>query len=157
MELVLVSGFFRRQTETPWLPVRWGPVGLLGLVGALACNAVGGALLQWKAPHWHAPTSVLSFVGGGLLAPITEEWIFRGVLWKLASETLQGTKWAPLVAGVFTSLLFGLWHLPFAGHSAIWANVLFGAFLAIARWRLGGIAPGVIVHWMGNSFFLLTG
>lgn len=159
VEVATISWLFPRRTATPWLPKRWSLLGFAGLLGALACNALGLALISWKAPVWHAPPSGLEFVSGGLLDPIVEEWIFRGVLWRLATDALEGhgSTIAALIAGVFTAVLFGFWHFPFAEHPAVVANIIFGAFLALARWRFNAIGPGVIVHALGNSYFLLAG
>jgi membrane protease YdiL (CAAX protease family) len=162
VELAILSRLFPRQTRTPWLPVCWSSLGLVGLVGALTCNALGLASLRilrgGSFPAWHAPGSWLMFLSGGILCPVVEEWIFRGVLWRLASDAV-GQFHATvrvLVAIGFTALLFGAWHLPFAGQAFLGYNLAFAAFLGLARWRFGAVAPGAVVHALGNSFYLLT-
>jgi membrane protease YdiL (CAAX protease family) len=165
VELALISAFIPRVARTPWLPRAGDGWGLLGLVGAAALGPIGAAVLRGTPLHWHAPASAFQFLSGGLLDPIAEEWAFRGILWR-ASEWAVGSskwsrKWSPAVAGSFTSLLFGLWHLPFGSGShglvaIVLANAAFGLSLSLARWRFKAVGPGAIVHAMGNSFYLLT-
>jgi membrane protease YdiL (CAAX protease family) len=162
LELAFISAVVPYGTRTPWRPRQWNAAGALGLGAALFLGPLGFSLLGLvPSPHWHAPLSALSFLSGGVLGPLAEEWAFRGVLWRASEWAVGPTKWAPAIAGAFTSAAFGLWHVPFQDPSAplpaiVLANVAFGACLAFARWRLQSIAPGVVVHAIGNSFFLLT-
>jgi membrane protease YdiL (CAAX protease family) len=159
VEVLAVNLLFPRLTRTPWIPTVWSAIGLVALLGALASNALGGALLTGRTPVLHAPASWLELASSGLLCPFVEEWIFRGVLWQLASDSFAGLRpgLRGLIAGAFTSVAFALWHLPFGGETPLTSQLKFGAFLAVARWALGGAGPGVLVHALGNSFHLLTG
>jgi membrane protease YdiL (CAAX protease family) len=165
MQLLLVSGVAPRITRTAWWPKRWDAWGALALVVALMLGPLGASWLGWApAPHWHWPTWPVAFLTGGVLDPLVEEWIFRGALWRGAEWAVGPSKWAPAIAGAFTSLLFGLWHVPFqqtpfsqSTIPVVLVNAAFGAGLAVARWRFGGIGPGTIIHALGNSYYLLTG
>ncbi len=161
VELLAVTALFPEATRTAWWPKRGDAYALLGLFGALMLGPIGARLLHWVLPHAHAQPRVLALLAGGLLDPLAEEWAFRGALWRASERATGPGKWSPLVAAAFTSLLFGLWHIPFEETSAhlgsiVLANAAFGLCLAIARWRTGGIAPGVVVHAAGNAFYLLV-
>jgi membrane protease YdiL (CAAX protease family) len=79
------------------------------------------------------------FVVGGLIAPLIEELIFRGLLYR-AWEAQWGWGWSMLA----TSALFAAYHpVPFAAFiSAI-------IFVAVYR-RTGSIWAPIMVHGIGN-------
>ena len=118
-------------------------------------------MFHWALPHVHTQPHALALLAGGLLDPLAEEWAFRGALWR-ASEWATGPgTWSAAIAAAFTSLLFGLWHIPFQESSAhlgevVLANAAFGLCLALARWRFQGIGPGTVVHVLGNTFYLVA-
>jgi len=162
VELLAVSALFPEATRTKWWPGTQDGLGFVGLLGALLLGPIGARLLHWALPHVHSAPGALVLLSGGLLDPLAEEWAFRGVLWQ-ASEVVTGHRvWSPGLSAVFTSLLFGLWHVPFQESSTnlvavVLANVAFGLCLSLARWRLKAIGPGTVVHIVGNAFYLLAG
>jgi len=159
MELLLVTVLCQRMAATPWgLPRRADAPALLCLALALSLNALGGAVLSGRIAHvhLHVPSSELGFVGGAVLAPLTEEWLFRGVIFGAAVRILGG-RWPAVAATVILSAaLFALWHLPFGGNPNLLYNLGFGAMLAIARWRMSSITPGICIHFLGNAFYLVS-
>jgi len=86
---------------------------------------------------------IVSVIYTCILAPLTEEFLFRGVM--LRSLSKYGTGFAV----VLSSFLFGLIHgniyqTPFA--------IMTGIVLAYTAVRSGSIWPGVIVHFVVNAF-----
>jgi membrane protease YdiL (CAAX protease family) len=82
---------------------------------------------------------------------VVEEWLFRGLLWRELCPDDESDRWVSVsVAVVVTSVAFGLWHLP-RSPASVWGAALFGALVALLRWRTGGILAGVVVHGVGNA------
>ena len=85
--------------------------------------------------------SILFFVMVVVVAPITEEFIFRGIIlhrW--------GTKWGVIPAILLSSILFGLIHLNiFFISLAIWA-----VFLAFLYIKTGSLIVPIIAHALNN-------
>jgi len=160
-ELFAVSALFPEMTRTKFWPTNKDGLGFLGLLGALMLGPIGARLFNWALPHAHSAPHALALLAGGLLDPLAEEWAFRGALWRACEWATGRSIWSPAVAAVFTSLLFGFWHIPFQEDSThlgavVLANVAFGLCLSLARWRLGAIGPGTVVHIAGNVFYLIA-
>lgn len=68
----------------------------------------------------HAPGSWIYMTTAVLLAPIVEEWLFRGVLWELVRAQFRG-RGAGFASLVITSLMFGAFH---------WTSVLSPSWIA---------------------------
>jgi membrane protease YdiL (CAAX protease family) len=159
--------------------VTWLMVGLLGLAVAPAAFRV--SWLSRGRPGWKAGLAVWTLVLGGtallyqhalvamfkngvripplglgLIAaviawPVAEEWLFRGLLWRELCSGHENDRWALVAVAVsVTSVAFGLWHLPHSS-SPVWVHALFGALMALLRWRTGGIMACVVVHGAGNA------
>ncbi len=88
-----------------------------------------------------------------LFAPIYEEVIFRGWIFGELSKHHSAVR-----SVVFTSLLFGLWHLKNIFHfeladciyQMVYAAVIIGPILAVVRLKTGTVWPGVILHYLNN-------
>ncbi len=123
------------------------------LAGLLALAAVlwlyRGAIVQAAAPAAIFPPLTPAVISGALFAPLVEEWIFRGVLWRQLAPAGAPPR-AAATALLATSIAFGLWHLPFADHAPIHVHALFGAAMGLLRWRTGSIVPGIALHGLGN-------
>lgn len=97
-----------------------------------------------------------------LLAGFTEEFFFRGVLQSRLAELFKSQVWAVIVA----SLLFGLYHVPYAYFHPRWpshgnlgaafgmamgqgvpAGLVLGTFLVRTR---GNLLPCIVLHSMIN-------
>jgi membrane protease YdiL (CAAX protease family) len=89
---------------------------------------------------------ILLFFAGVVVAPITEEMFFRGFLFKGFRQ-----KYGWKAALVLSSLIFGVWHLQPA---AIIPTFLLGGVLAYVYHRTNSLYPGIILHFMVNSFGL---
>ncbi len=104
-----------------------------------------------------SPETQLAAVWAILLAPLGEEWLFRGWLYSLAYRLWPGrfasaTNPLPLAVWV-TAIAFSLWHLQNWGAEPA-ARVLWqtaytlpaGLWLGWLRWRSGGMALPILAH-----------
>ena len=140
-----------RRPSRRWLLIGAG-VGLLAFVSywilALYVRAAGSLPPVQRgfldaADQGTAPQFALLVVLGGLLAPIGEELLFRGMLYTFLR------RWGPVVAVVVSSLPFGLLHgadLVFLIHAA-----LMGVLLALLYEMGGSLWPGVVAHSLHNA------
>ena len=92
------------------------------------------------------PVQILLIV---ILAPISEEFCFRGMLFGGLREKLPRVA-AALVSG----LIFGGLHA-ITGVSAVPPLILFGFLLALLYEKTGSIVPGILLHMLNNSVALL--
>jgi membrane protease YdiL (CAAX protease family) len=84
-----------------------------------------------------------------VLAPIAEEFFFRGFLWGVLR------RWrGPWVAAVLTSLLFGMVHAGSAPLEDLIPLAFFGFVLSMIRWRTGSLYPGMALHSINNALAL---
>ena len=95
----------------------------------------------YSTPRW------LQMVGAGMLAPIAEELVYRGMIYRRMRESLTAMQ-----AGVFVSILFGVGHgnLP----QGLYAMVL-GFLLAGIYEKFRNIAAPVLFHIVVNITSLL--
>jgi uncharacterized protein len=91
----------------------------------------------------------LFLLGGCLAAPIMEELLFRGFMFRGWSESFLG----PIGAIVLTSALFGLNHTHYDWLGRFWI-FLFGLVLCTFRWRTNSTWLTVVVHSAANIFVL---
>lgn len=82
----------------------------------------------------------------GILAPISEEFVFRGIIFNGLKE--KGLKNAVLIS----SLLFMLMHLSL--HQTIY-QFLLGIVLAMIYYYTQNIFASILVHFINNTFVLL--
>jgi membrane protease YdiL (CAAX protease family) len=82
-----------------------------------------------------------------LLAPVSEELVFRGYL-----QAAFGERLGRRAGIVFTAVLFGLFHL--ADPWVVPPIVILGLLLGAARARTGSVWPGVLGHVLNNAVAL---
>lgn len=151
-----------RPAAALWpLGPRWGWPALLA-VGCGATVGVGpGWLARWLAEHlpaldagnlaaiqallasddpWVMPLMVLSVV---LLAPLAEEWLFRGVLFDGITRAA-----GPYAAWALTTVLFALYHLDPVHVIAVSFT---GGVLGALRLRSGSLLPSTVAHLVNNA------
>lgn len=143
-----VLGLGRTRSILVW----GGGVGLLFAAGALIANAVTHQPLF--APHLGWP-----FLGGVIVAPIVEEFTFRGAILR----TLH-TRYRFLVANTLTALLFVSIHLPgwyFQGRLSVMLarpvggalSILFiGWVLGVVAYKSKSVAASTLTHLLNNLF-----
>jgi membrane protease YdiL (CAAX protease family) len=163
---IVVCGLFAcaypDHAETPWRLAPWTSTNVLvcGLVIAVALAMYLGPILRALDGDLRFPKPWSTLAGGGIVGPIVEEWLFRGIVWSLVRRAAPGR--AGLAVALFGgALMFGLWHLPFDGVTALGAQLAlghagFGVLMGVLRWRTDSIAVCVVVHVAGNSLFVLT-
>jgi membrane protease YdiL (CAAX protease family) len=146
------------------LPSQWRiqPSDVLYIALGVACQFVVDVLYApFHVRHLNAPVNhlfgsvfgvsfVLLIIMTVFLAPIMEEWLFRGVLFRALSESgrRRGSR-ASLVFGVVLSAaLFALAHgepLQFAGLFVL------GIVLAVLVWRTKRLVPSIVTHMSFNG------
>ena len=89
-------------------------------------------------------------IGFGVLtcvvAPLTEEFFFRGFMFRSLHERM------PLVwAVVITAAIFGIIHLPGADPLGVLVLTLLGVALCLVLWRTGSLIPCIMLHAFHNS------
>jgi membrane protease YdiL (CAAX protease family) len=98
----------------------------------------------------HGATFVLLIVLTMVLAPIMEEWLFRGVLFRAMAEgaTRVGSRRSVAIAILASAALFAAAH----GEPAQFVGLFFlGIVLALLLWRTKRIIPSVITHMSFNG------
>ena len=104
------------------------------------------------AGHPSLPLLVMSV----LVAPVLEEWVFRGLLqgWLLERARLARSRLGLSGANLLTSMAFAAAHL-WSRSSLMAAAVLAPSLvLGACRERYGTIWPGVAVHMVWNAGFV---
>jgi len=137
------------RNPSMWL---WVCIGLL-------ITSLGNWVL-WFAADWFGGVDPLDFVDvdlatgrwevlffqlfvAGVLAPVSEEVIFRGVLFRTWAKRYG--HWA---GAVLSSILFALIHFysPFGLFSVFMSGMIF----AWVTWRTGSLWPAMLIHAFGN-------
>lgn len=135
-----------------WWQVAW-LVLLQGLL-VLAFSVVSSQLFaqQLPSPWAHWPMEVVPFlvILAVAIAPVLEEWVFRGWLQGVVKEKWGG-EWAVIVS----SGLFACFHVGYFQHLHALIYVL-GLGLLYGYWRekTGSVWPGVIAHAINNALAL---
>jgi membrane protease YdiL (CAAX protease family) len=116
----------------------------------LVQSALGGgvAALPFEPPQvgGTAFTLVTIWIGMVIAAPVAEELLFRGLIYRgLAASRLGG-----LGAVLVSSLAFGLVHAPAFGWPRVVATGCVGLLLGWLRWQTGNTAIGIMAHAVMN-------
>lgn len=157
----------------PWATLAWCALLTLGTI--LPFEWVYEQLqIQMVDSHQALFESVMrepwGYVALGILAPVAEEFVFRGGIlrtilsmmrvsgWETgryvaptrssASGERAGRAWAPRLAIAFSALLFGVVHMNWAQGTH---GFIMGLLLGWLYYRTGSMMPGIIVHWVNNS------
>jgi len=85
-----------------------------------------------------------------VLAPITEETVFRGGL----HESLLRRLRSRLAANVLTALAFGLVHVAVRGHAAAFAVAAPALLIGLVYGRTRTLWPCVVLHAAMNAIWL---
>jgi len=151
------------------LPDQWRfhATDLIYVVVGVACQfIVDAAYVPFHIRHLNAPVHhlfgsvvgasfVLLIVMTAFLAPIMEEWLFRGVLFRALSEGgARGGTRASVVFGVVLSAgLFALAH----GEPLQFAGLFFlGLVLATLVWRTKRLVPSIVTHMSFNGVAIVA-
>jgi len=160
-----------RVTDGGDAGIGWRPAAWRGYVAALGCLvAVGavGAVVQhvFPPPAGDAAKNIIEKIFGGaawklallfglaaVVAPFTEELVFRGGMMAALSPRL-GAVWAAVV----TSLVFTACHFEETWTYHAGALVILAIAVALAWLRLTyrSIRPGILLHVLFNGFSVLA-
>jgi membrane protease YdiL (CAAX protease family) len=101
----------------------------------------------------------LFLIGGGLLAPVGEETLFRGYVFNALRQTFSARTWGVALAYVASALLFSVVHAPGILEGAIALVVpifAIGLLLAWAMHFTGSLIPCIIAHAINNGVALVA-
>jgi len=101
-----------------------------------------GELFLPKGHFWSSLFTI------AIVAPLTEEFLFRGII-------LRGllSRYRPVAAVLLTAMLFAFMHLnPWQTISAFTLGTLYGWFYL----RTGSVWPGVLGHAVNNGIFVIV-
>lgn len=148
----------RRQTPSRWLKLDVAPTRQLGFTVAVACAVAAYQLLARFLLYGHAPLLLggVRLLDVVMVAPMTEELLFRGLVLQAMQERLRF--WP---ANLLTSALFMLAHYPIwllAGQHPM-ALLLNSAFVFAASLlfgyayrRTGSLWAPMLIHAVINLF-----
>jgi len=100
-------------------------------------------LFEGCAREKDVPGVALLVFSGVIVAPLGEETLFRGILFLGVRS-----RWGPLVATLFSSVVFALFH---GSLSAFVPLVVLGAILCYVVERTGSLYPAMVFHGVFNS------
>lgn len=89
---------------------------------------------------------IIGFLSIGIIAPIAEELLFRGVI----QRSVIRTRWAesrPWLAIIISAGLFSLVHFDL---SQMWGTFVMGLFAGWLCHKTGSLLPGIIIHITNN-------
>ncbi|MBE9609724.1 CPBP family intramembrane glutamic endopeptidase [Chitinilyticum piscinae] len=122
---------------------------LAWLAGVIAWQPVWS---PGRGPAW--PLVVLWLANNLLIVCVVEELLFRGGLQAWLARRWSGWRHGPMLALLFTAVLFGLAHAP-GGVAWVLLATLAGLGYGLA-WQRGGLPAAVLVHFAVNAgHFLL--
>jgi hypothetical protein len=124
-------------------------IGVLDYVlgGGTSIGVDAGAYRQYLAGGGTPSGFLLNSYGAWICAPIVEETVFRGFLWRGLAASQLGN-WG---AWSLTSVFFVASHtVHYADPGAIIVVAIAGLTLGLVRWRTGSSTAGMITHCLFN-------
>ena len=154
--VVLLVARLRRLSLRDVVGLKAPPIGatLLWVALYVAYVLVSDRLMGWRGPWdftiWHEQPLLIDamrVLAVGILGPIAEELIFRGVLYgRMASTRIP----IPAVIGLL-ALGWALLHYSYTGGviALIFGG---GVLLGVARWRTGSVIVPILMHIAWNLY-----
>jgi membrane protease YdiL (CAAX protease family) len=137
--VLFMLGLTTLRDRLGWGPDEFGP-----------SDAPGHPIVTWVAnAHWWTWLEV--FFVASVVAPVVEETMFRGVLYRYLREASSGLRPATsvVVSALIVSYLFAVIHPQgFLAVPALMALAL--AFTLLREWR-GTLIPSMIAHGVNNG------
>ncbi|MBO0768984.1 MAG: CPBP family intramembrane metalloprotease [Solirubrobacterales bacterium] len=102
-------------------------------------------------------TAVATTVFACVVAPVCEEFFFRGFLFGVLRRmrvSVGGISLGPAIAAVLVGVLFGLAHAGSAKSEYLIPLALLGITLCGLRWWTGSLYPGMALHSLNNCLAL---
>ncbi len=133
----------------PWTALLWVALFIIGTLIPLefAYELIGIEMDEKYAKLFEGlMKEPWGYVAIGILAPLTEEVIFRGaILRTLLGMMSKKNHW---VAIMISAALFGVVH----GNTAQFVNaLLMGLLLGWMYYRTKSLVPGILMHWVNNT------
>lgn len=137
----------------PWFTMFWVVCLTIGTIGPLSylTELLGITLPDtYNELFKNIMDNRWGFITIGIIAPIAEEFVFRGAILRVLSKAAgEHRQW---VAIALSAALFAIVHGNMAqGVSAFLCGLLLGWMYV----RTGSIVPGVVYHWVNNSSAVL--
>jgi membrane protease YdiL (CAAX protease family) len=85
-----------------------------------------------------------------VLAPVQEEPLFRGFLYKGIVDSRAG----PIAAIVVSAIGFAVLHLQYDLYEMLWVAAV-GLYLGVVRYKTGSLWLTMLLHGVGNGFATL--
>ena len=129
-------------------PVGWRPI-VLAVLGTTVLSFVVSQLgpqpegVREVTQGLQGVQALLTLAVLGLLAPVAEELVFRGLLY----GWLAG-RWSNLVAFILSSLAFAVAHTE---PLHILMVLPLGFWFGWLRWRTGSLVPTIVAHIINNT------
>lgn len=103
----------------------------------------------------HGPSFVLLVVMTALFAPVMEEWLFRGVIYRALSEGLgvARSRRSVVTGVVLSAVLFALAHVELVQFAGL---AFLGVVLAVLVYRTERLIPSVITHVSFNAVAVIA-
>jgi hypothetical protein len=122
--------------------------GILGYINILKPELLN-SYNDMISSSFSAKNGILVIISVGLLAPVGEELLFRGIIFDLCQRLFK----KPVYAIILTGLLFGLYHV---NPVQICYAIPMGILLAYTAYRGKSIFPAIILHMAVNitSYFI---
>lgn len=137
----------------PWFTMFWVVCLTIGTIAPLAyLNELLGVELPdtYNEMFKGIMSHKLGFITIGIIAPIAEEYVFRGAILRVLCD--MAGKHRQWVAIALSAALFAIVHGNMAqGIGAFLCGLLLGWMYV----RTGSIMPGVVFHWVNNSTAVL--
>lgn len=87
-----------------------------------------------------------------VIAPICEEFFFRGLLFGALRAWLSPKgAWGTWIAAIITGILFGVAHTGSAAVKYLIPLAFLGFVLCMMRWKTGSLYPGMALHCANNA------
>ncbi len=139
----------RSSSATPQRPAVILKVIFAGLVMIVSTSVLLEPLLQLFRPVEALPSDgIWGVVAAVLVAPVFEEWLFRGTLQRLIAREMSSPK-----AVVIASAMFAAAHA--TPHQMV-AALFCGMILGWAYCRTGSLAAAILLHALNNLLACLT-
>jgi uncharacterized protein len=138
-----------------------GSIGLSLLFAALGIeqNQAEQFTKQFSLEPGNTFGQVLFLIGGGLLAPIGEETLFRGYVFNAIRLTFDSKRWGIPLAYLASALVFAVIHISGVTQGAIALIVPIFFIALVLAWgmhRTGSLLPGIVAHALFNSVQLVA-
>jgi membrane protease YdiL (CAAX protease family) len=155
--LVVLLVRIRRYPVNEYLALSWpGMRDLLLAIGGLAVLLVASDLTSYslgrplvpeimRQVYQHAWLPFLAFAVV-ILAPLAEETLFRGFLYKGIASSRAG----PATAIVVSAVMFSIIHIQYDWYGILTVAVM-GFYLGVARYRFASVPLCMVLHAIANA------